>query len=89
MKARKNSTVADTKGPTLTKDVHKSEPITTGRPAHKDALKSTKQSHLFKDVCPINTVSNEGFRKIVNILDKRYVVPWCNFFFSKIVKLVM
>lgn len=46
MKAKKNSTVADMKGPTITKDVHKSEAITTGRPAHKDALK-TKQAIPF------------------------------------------
>ena len=31
--------------------------------------------HLAKDMCPINTVSNEGFRKMVKTLDKRYVIP--------------
>ena len=38
------------------------------------------QFHLAKDMCPINTVSNEGFRKMVNTLDKRYVIPSRNYF---------
>ena len=36
--------------------------------------------HLAKDMCPINTVSNEGFRKMVKTLDKRYVIPSRNYF---------
>ena len=31
--------------------------------------------HLAKDMCPINTVSNEGFEKMINILDKKDVIP--------------
>ena len=30
---------------------------------------------LVKDMCPISTVSNPGFKKLVNTLDKRYVLP--------------
>ena len=36
--------------------------------------------HLAKDMCPINTVSNEVFKKMVNILDNRYVIPSRNYF---------
>lgn len=44
--------------------------------AHNDALKSPTKLHSVwvKDKCPINTVSNEGFRKMVNTVDKRYVI---------------
>ena len=31
-------------------------------------------------MCPINTVCNEGFKKIINILDKKYVIPSRNYF---------
>lgn len=54
------------------------------------AYPSTSQRHteitdaiafrLAKDVCPINTVSNEDFRKMVKTLDKRYVIPSRNYF---------
>ena len=40
--------------------------------------------HLAKDMCPINTVSNEGFRKMVNTLDKRYVIPSRNYFSKQV-----
>lgn len=30
---------------------------------------------LAKDMCPISTVSNPGFKTLVNTLDKRYVLP--------------
>ena len=36
--------------------------------------------HLAKDMCPINTVTNEGFKFLVNTLDKRYVIPSRNYF---------
>uniref|UniRef100_A0A668TV34 Uncharacterized protein n=1 Tax=Oreochromis aureus TaxID=47969 RepID=A0A668TV34_OREAU len=31
-------------------------------------------------MAPINTVQNEGFRKMINTLDKRYTVPSRNYF---------
>ena len=36
--------------------------------------------YLAKDMCPINTVSNEGFKSMVKILDKKYVIPLRNEF---------
>lgn len=36
--------------------------------------------HLAKDMCSINTVTNEGFKFLVNTLDKRYVIPSRNYF---------
>ena len=30
--------------------------------------------YLAKDMCPINTVTNKGFKSLVNTLDKRYVI---------------
>lgn len=37
-----------------------------------------KQSHSAKDICPLNMVSNESFRK--TWMDKRYVIPSRNYF---------
>lgn len=36
--------------------------------------------HLAKDMCQINTMINEGFKFLVNTLDKRYVIPSHNYF---------
>ena len=30
---------------------------------------------IAKDMCPINTVSDPGFNKLINTLDKQYVLP--------------
>lgn len=34
-------------------------------PAYKDALKSSTQSHLAKDECPIDSLRDDGFGTIV------------------------
>ena len=35
---------------------------------------------IAKDMCPINTVSDLGFNKLINTLEKRYVLPSCHHF---------
>ncbi len=35
---------------------------------------------LAKDMCPISTVENEGFKKMINTLDKRYALPSRHYF---------
>ncbi|XP_057694544.1 E3 SUMO-protein ligase ZBED1-like [Corythoichthys intestinalis] len=36
--------------------------------------------YLAKDMCPIDTVSNEGFIKMIKTLDNKYTIPPRNFF---------
>ncbi|KAL1252580.1 hypothetical protein QQF64_017273 [Cirrhinus molitorella] len=36
--------------------------------------------HIAKDMCPISTVSSEGFKKMITTLDKRYSIPSRNHF---------
>ncbi|XP_077467105.1 E3 SUMO-protein ligase ZBED1 [Stigmatopora argus] len=63
------------------------------QPLHRDTTtqySSSTQRHaeitdaiafyLAKDMCPIDTVSNEGFRKLVKALDNKYNIPSRNFF---------
>lgn len=38
--------------------------------------------HIAKDMCPIRTVSSEGFKKMITTLDKRYSIPSRNHFFN-------
>ena len=38
--------------------------------------------HIAKDMCPVSTVSNQGFKQLVNTLDKRYAMP-SRYYFSR------
>ena len=41
---------------------------------HKEIMDAVTYM-IAKDMCPINTVSDPGFNKLINTLDKRYVLP--------------
>lgn len=44
-------------------------------PAHKEALKSPSQLY---SIWPINTARKDNFREMVNLLEKRSVIPSCD-----------
>ena len=31
--------------------------------------------YIAKDMCPVSTVSNQGFKQLANTMDKRYATP--------------
>ena len=80
MKAKANATSLNPgPSPTPTQTIatatlHRATPHPSTSKRHAE-ITDAITFYLAKDVCPINTVSNEGFRKMVNTLYKKYVIP--------------
>ena len=50
------------------------------RHTHQIPVEIIRNYHLAKHIAPINTVEHEGFRKMINTLDKRYPMPSRDYF---------
>ncbi|KAI2655656.1 E3 SUMO-protein ligase ZBED1 [Labeo rohita] len=63
----------------ITATLHRATPYPSTSQRHSE-ITDAITFYLAKDMCPINTVINEGFRKMVKTLDKKYVIPSRNYF---------
>lgn len=54
-------------------------PYPTTSPRHKE-ITDAIAFHLAKDMAPVTTVAKDGFKKLIQTLDKRYCVPSRNYF---------
>ncbi|KAL2085940.1 hypothetical protein ACEWY4_019260 [Coilia grayii] len=68
-----------TKQTSITATIHNATPYPPNSSRHKEITAGISY-HLAKDMAPINTVQHDGFRKMINILDKRYSMPSRNYF---------
>ncbi|XP_060785451.1 E3 SUMO-protein ligase ZBED1-like [Neoarius graeffei] len=64
---------------TITRTLYNTTPYPPNSSRHKE-ITAAITYHLAKDMAPINTVQHEGFRKMINTLDKWYSIPSRNFF---------
>ncbi|KAK0140110.1 Zinc finger BED domain-containing protein 1 [Merluccius polli] len=64
---------------TITATLHRATPYPSTSQRHAE-ITDAITFYLAKDMCPINTVNNEGFKSMVKTLDKKYVIPSRNYF---------
>jgi len=63
----------------ITQTLYSASPYPPSSQRHKEITDAITY-HLAKDMAPINTVQNEGFKKMINTLDKRYSMPSRKYF---------
>ena len=63
---------------TITATLHRATPYPSTSQRHAE-ITDAITFYLAKDMCPINTVNNEGFKSMVKTLDKKYVIPSRNY----------
>ncbi|XP_033995699.1 zinc finger BED domain-containing protein 1-like [Trematomus bernacchii] len=61
--------------------LHRATAYATSSQRHRD-ITGAITFHIAKDMCPVSTVSNQGFKQLVNTLDKRYAMP-SRYYFSR------
>lgn len=76
---KNNAVVANVNHPTSTLTPTKARIYSTSASSSPRCTEINNTVLLAKDTCPVNKMSNEGFRKMVNLLGKRYVNPSCNY----------
>ncbi|XP_036940317.1 E3 SUMO-protein ligase ZBED1-like [Acanthopagrus latus] len=64
---------------TITATLHRATPYPSTSQRHAE-ITDAITFYLAKDMCPISAVSNKGFKSMVKILDKKYVIPSRNYF---------
>lgn len=63
----------------ITTTLYNATPYPPNASSHKEITLAIAY-HLAKDMAPINTMQHEGFRKMINTLDKWYSIPSRNLF---------
>ncbi|KAI5107252.1 zinc finger BED domain-containing protein 1-like [Silurus meridionalis] len=79
--ATPKNTSRQTTQTSITPTLHGASPYPSSSQRHKDITNAIAY-HLAKDMAPINTVENEGFKAMIKTLDKRYCLPSRNYFSS-------
>ncbi|XP_073708964.1 E3 SUMO-protein ligase ZBED1-like [Garra rufa] len=79
--ATTQSTSRQTTQTSITQTLYGASPYPSSSQRHKEITNAIAY-HLAKDMAPINTVQNEGFKAMMKTLDKRYCLPSRNYFSS-------
>ncbi|KAJ4945838.1 hypothetical protein JOQ06_023516 [Pogonophryne albipinna] len=84
-KADARSTSSTTSSQSSIQDaLYRATAYATSSQRHRD-ITGAITFHIAKDMCPVSTVSNQGFKQLVNTLDKRYAMP-SRYYFSRFAK---
>ncbi len=67
-------TCSQTKQTSIQATLFNATPYPTTSPKHKE-ITDAIAFHLAKDMAPVATVAKDGFKKLIQTLDKRYCVP--------------
>ncbi|KAI5085553.1 zinc finger BED domain-containing protein 1-like, partial [Silurus meridionalis] len=79
--ATPKNTSRQTTQTSITQTLHGASPYPSSSQRHKDITNAIAY-HLAKDMAPINTADNEGFKAMIKTLHKRYCLPSRNYFSS-------
>ncbi len=79
--ATPQNTSRQTTQTSITQTLYGASPYPPSSQRHKEITNAIAY-HLAKDMAPINTVENEGFKAMIKTLDKRYSLPSRNYFSS-------
>lgn len=79
--ATPQNTSRQTTQTSITQTLYGASPYPSSSQRHKDITKAITY-YLAKDMAPINTVKNKGFKAMIQTLDKRYSLPSRNYFSS-------
>ncbi|XP_051962423.1 E3 SUMO-protein ligase ZBED1-like [Xyrauchen texanus] len=79
--ATSQNTSRQTTQTSITQTLYGASPYPPSSQRHKEITNAITY-HLAKDMAPINTVQNEGFKAMIKTLDKRYSLPCRNYFSS-------